>query len=116
MNTHEAIEKLNNWPIKTDDAFYKAITHAIEVMKRSQWQDISTAPRDGSWVRLRGGAMQYCWEGDTDPPEVIGQWTTYQDGGQTEGNWQFAWYDAGFLGMYEDPTHWMPLPDAPEVK
>jgi hypothetical protein len=74
------------------------------------WQPIDTAPRDGSWVLLSGGK---CVDEviDTKPRPVVGQWTTYLNSGTTSGNWQFAWYDGGCYGEYENPTHWMALPE-----
>lgn len=71
-----------------------------------EWQPIETAPKDGTWVLLAGGSMRYGWDGETFPPCVVGQ----HDGGN---GWQFAWYDNGWLGEYEIPTRWMPLPSAP---
>lgn len=68
------------------------------------WQPMSTAPKDGSWVLLRGGAITYKWDGDTQPPCVVGQFAT------EPGVWQFAWYDGGYLGEYETPAEWMPVP------
>lgn len=69
------------------------------------WQDIATAPRDGTWVLLAGGSINYGWCRDDRPPAVTSQ---YMDG-----CWQFAWYDSGYYGEYETPTHWMPLPSPP---
>jgi hypothetical protein len=67
------------------------------------WQPIETAPKDGTWVLLTGGKVDYGWDGETLPPCVVGQW----DGER----WQFAWYDGGHYGHYEAPTHWMPVPE-----
>lgn len=69
----------------------------------SEWQDIATAPRDGTWVLLTGGLIDYGWDGETQPPAVVAQ--AYGVG------WQFAWYDGGHYGEYEAPTRWMPLPN-----
>ena len=75
-----------------------------------EWQPIETAPKDGTWVLLSGGD---CGQESDDPSCVSGQWTTYLNGGQCEGHWQFAWFDGGYYGWYDDPTHWMPLPNPP---
>jgi hypothetical protein len=74
------------------------------------WQPIGTAPKDGTWVLVYGGG--------TDDEEVtraiaVAQYTDYLNGGKTEWHWQFAWYDGGYYGQFEEPTHWMPLPEAP---
>ena len=74
------------------------------------WQPIDTAPRDGTWVLVRGGRIDYGWDGDTDPPAVVAQWG---EGGGAE-YWQFAWYDSGYYGEYKSPTEWMPLPEPPK--
>lgn len=71
----------------------------------SGWQPIETAPRNGAWVLMTGGNSDYGWDGDTFPDVVSAQFVN--------GEWQFAWYDGGYYGVYDGPTHWMPLPDAP---
>ena len=78
-----------------------------------EWQPIATAPRDGTWILLAGGGINYGWDGGDAPPCVAGQFTTYLNGGTVDGHWKFAWYDGGYYGEYEDPTHWMPLPAPP---
>lgn len=76
------------------------------------WQPIETAPKDGTWVLVYG-------EG-TDDEEVsrkvaVAQYTNYLNGGTyDESWWQFAWYDGGYYGRFYNPTHWMPLPEAPK--
>lgn len=80
----------------------------------SDWQPIESAPKDGTWVLMTGGTISYRWDGDTAPACVAGQWTheinfLYRE----KGRWQFAWYDGGYYGEYENPTHWMPLPAPP---
>lgn len=72
------------------------------------WQDISTAPRDGTWVLLSGGEIDYGWDEESKPPCVSGQWVP--------GGWQFAWYDSGHYGVYENPTHWQALPSPPKAE
>jgi len=80
------------------------------------WQPIETAPKDGTWVLLSGGAVEYDWDGKTKPAMVVGQYTHWRDGVTAEeGWWQFAWYDGGFYGEYEAPTHWQPLPAPPDA-
>ena len=76
-----------------------------------EWRGIESAPRDGAWIQLAGGTIQYGWEAE-HPPAVIGQWSNYLNGGLVDDHWQFAWYEGGYYGEYCNPTHWRPL-DAP---
>ena len=87
-----------------DDAMHKALA-AINALPGVGWQPIETAPKDGTWVLLTGGLIDYGWDRDTQPLVVAGQFVGTV--------WQFAWCDGGYYGEYENPTHWMPLPDAP---
>lgn len=75
------------------------------------WQPIDTAPRDGTWVLVCGGITD---DEDSARSHAVAQWSNYLNGGTTDWHWQFAWYDGGYYGRYEDPTHWMPLPPPPE--
>jgi hypothetical protein len=78
-----------------------------------KWQPIETAPKDGTWVLLKGG---WCQNEDREyhSRPVIGQYTNYLNCGTTDWHWQFAWYDGGYYGEYREPIYWMPLPEAPE--
>ena len=78
------------------------------------WQPIETAPRDGTWVLLSGGECDYDEESDAKTRPVVGQWSNYCNGKTVDWHWQFAWYDGGYYGEYEKPTHWMPLPAPPQ--
>ena len=77
----------------------------------SDWQPIDTAPKDGTWILLGGGRTD---DEKGDRSIAVGQWTNYLNGSETEWHWQFAWYDGGYYGFYEEPTHWMQLPKAPD--
>lgn len=60
------------------------------------WQPIASAPRDGTMIRF-----------------------FYDDGVQSERYWNSGWCkDVGWPVAYNyrfaNPTHWMPLPPAPE--
>lgn len=80
----------------------------------SEWQPIDSAPKDGTWILLSGGEINDDWNAPADPPVVCGQWTNWLNGDTIpEGRWQFAWYDGGFYGEYQNPTHWMPAPKPP---
>ena len=77
------------------------------------WQPIETAPKDSSWILLTGGKIDYGWDGDEPPSIVVGQ---HEHVHHHKGDrWQFAWYESGYYGQYESPTHWMLLPKLPEV-
>ncbi len=81
------------------------------------WQSIETAPKDGSWVLLFGGKPDCDFDCDAArPPVVAARWipteirTTYD----SPGLWRFCSYDSGYYGEWENPTHWMPLPEPPK--
>ncbi len=76
----------------------------------SEWQDITTAPKDGSFVLLCGGETA---EDDyldvlVDLKHrlVVGMWES--DG------WVFSYWDGKWRSEYLEPKYWMPLPSAPE--
>lgn len=73
-----------------------------------EWQTMDTAPRDGTWVQLTGGKIDYGWDDTPKPPIVVAQWVRVNATDETR--WQFAWYDSGYYGEYENPTNWRPLP------
>lgn len=68
----------------------------LELLDKSQWQPIETAPKDEEWVML------------LDDPELIPVFALWdEDAGE--------WITAGTRKVVH-PTHWMPLPDPPEAK
>jgi hypothetical protein len=69
----------------------------------SQWQDISTAPKDADFILLAAGGRV-----------SVGGWTTDLDcGADWEGQTGMAgWWVVDSLGECE-PTHWQPLPPPP---
>ncbi|WP_160772828.1 DUF551 domain-containing protein [Alteraurantiacibacter buctensis] len=85
-----------------------SVAAARPVLFEDQWQPIETAPRDGTWVQLTGGQFDYGWDGETQPPVVSAQFNY--------NCWQAAWYDSGYYGEYENPTHWQPLPTPPAIR
>jgi len=86
------------------------LTHWLGVIRDipsdDGWRTMESAPKDGTWVLLTGGYIDYGWDGNSQPVVVSGQFI--------EMRWQFAWYDGGYYGEYEKPTHWRPLPSPPE--
>lgn len=66
------------------------------------WQPIETAPRDGTRILAWGTLHAPGWN-DGERPSI--EITVYGYGG-------FAGWYAPAMGGWE-PTHWMPLPEAP---
>jgi hypothetical protein len=66
-------------------------------MNKDKWQPIETAPKDGTFVLL------YC-------PSSLGSYMDVYSFTEC-GGWQCSNFE---YSPYPDPTHWMPLPDAPE--
>lgn len=77
----------------------------------SDWQKIETIPK-GKWVLLAGGI--------TDSQEKNHNEMTNADQKRiVTGRWEndygvIAGYDSFCTINYLNPTHWMPLPDAPD--
>ena len=58
----------------------------------TEWRDIATAPKDGTW-------MLACWAGSDRPAFGVVKWDSCD------------WIEGGdVVGI---PTHWLPLPSAP---
>ncbi len=69
----------------------------------SKWQPIKTAPKDGTWVLLKGGKTP---EADGRCRQVVAKFMPdYLDG-----HWTYAYWDSSCESIYENPTEWMPLP------
>ena len=74
-----------------------------------EWQPIETAPKDGTEVLLF----------DTAFKKVVIGWygVDYNNSNNNEKEWLYGEGDDYSCGYYYtpcDPTHWMPLPDAPK--
>lgn len=80
-----------------------AVTHG--------WQPIKTAPKDGThilvWTDASDTAYVVCW---ADAAAGIRKYLTAESG--AERGWHLAW-DGELFDREHEPTHWMPLPDAP---
>ena len=101
MGNYDAKDERTHWVVVA------SVSQKGEVM---DWRPIETAPKDGTWVLLRGGQIDRASEWKIMyqvelPPMVVGQCSNPESA-----IWHFAWYDGGYLGEYEKPTHWMPLP------
>lgn len=83
------------------------------------WQPIETAPRDGTFVMLHVPHGQI----ETGPVTIGGYWKADErdpNGRFRKGEWAKAnfsgWLgcDADYRESWCEPTHWMPLPEAPK--
>lgn len=68
------------------------------------WQDIETAPRDGTEFLAYGC---YIYPGDSGPTE-------YRKIAAYSGNEEWPWEDDDGQSRAEVFTHWQPLPDPPD--
>lgn len=64
----------------------------------TDWQPIETAPKDGTFVILKGGEHDEGY----GAPCVVAFW----DGRF----WVYAYWDTNWRSSYRNPTHWMPIP------
>ena len=68
----------------------------------TEWQDISTAKKDGTKVVL--------WVGGDSAP--VCSWECVEGGNEDGTGWVFAWWRHDHDDWIDDipPTFWMPLP------
>lgn len=66
------------------------------------WRTIDSAPRDGTWVLLRGGEPDEL--PDQPYPCVAAWWSAEFEA------WTFGWFDSNWRQSYNSPTEWMPIP------
>ncbi len=74
---------------------------------KADWQPIGSAPKDGSRIDL-WGINHLTWD-KRGERKVNCRWGPVQDYYQRERD---DWQGAG--GEDFEPTHWMPLPEAPQ--
>jgi hypothetical protein len=80
------------------------------------WKPIETAPKDGTWVLLRGGDAQ---DGRTElyllsPEEqeavdrrpVVARWISHY----SVDGWAYAAWDSDWRSFYFEPVEWMEIP------
>ena len=68
-------------------------------------KSIHSAPRDGTKILLIGGHQDFSeYEDDHATGIAVGWWDAHCN------EWLFCSYDDGYYGIWEDPTHWLPLP------
>jgi len=77
-------------------AVYSEMIEAAPEFNASPWQPIETAPKDGSVIL---GALP-----DSNIPQSIRF---------KKCSWVISW-DHSKLSQFDEPTHWMPPPPAPE--
>jgi hypothetical protein len=73
---------------------------AIAALPPQDWQDIASAPRDGTRVLLLCARSK--------PPEMIARWA--QEWTTEEGDDAFEWVNDEDDAIYGTPTHWAALP------
>lgn len=86
------------------------------VRAETDWQDIATAPRDGTLIDVwRGGEFprrvpDVSWREPTNS-----EWWVH--GGDTIRTPAATWHDMfGPFGKDDTPTHWRPLPSPPAIR
>ncbi len=74
----------------------------------NKWQQIETAPRDGTAIMVIGGEFESA--GSRNIPMIVDTvWTNYED----KEIWtavHYYYYECSVI----NPTHWMPIPNLPE--
>lgn len=78
----------------------------------NKWQPIETAPKDGTPVLLCGGLTSedfYCRDGNEryQDRQVVAMFI--------DGQWAICYWDGNWRDGYDNPTHWMPLPEHPSL-
>jgi hypothetical protein len=74
----------------------------------TQWQPIGTAPKDGTWIVVGGGAVQEYHAEGRGPPIAIVQWWA--------SGWLVTPFDSACAAVYyEDPAVWAVLPELPPL-
>lgn len=76
------------------------------------WQPIETAPKDGTWILITGGEGN--WPDTDEVAPVVSAFCEKNYHG--EDTWHYCFWEGGWYSMYENPTHWMPLPPLPEKR
>ena len=77
----------------------------------TEWQPIETAPRDGSWVQLKGGWLNLdVPDEDKQPPCVVAKWIIDPHPCYASEVWGVAYWDEDWRTQYENPTEWRAVP------
>ena len=75
----------------------------------TDWQPISTAPKDGTWILLAGGETDEDDDFADSNVQKSRPVTAFWD--ESYDVWQFCYWDMNWRSGYKNPTHWMPLPE-----
>lgn len=98
---------------ETKDAV-KALEALSRIEEATQWQSIESAPRDGTLVLLQTPYRKVADIGsfrtDYNHPDEEPQW--FLDDGD---DYSTGYYSTGYYSTPVTPTHWLPLPAAPEI-
>ena len=80
----------------------------------SEWQEISTAPRDGTPILLGGGQDDNAQHVRVEEQRLMNAPCRAAWNGEY---WVMTFAEAGcVLVTYESPTHWMELPPPPTAE
>ena len=93
----ELMDKFGSDEIVTFGQLRRLISALPDATPQAQWQPISTAPKDGTDILLRGGKNSGRWIRTAYWAKRTEHWCVDMVGGQS----------------FTEPTHWMPLPPAP---
>jgi hypothetical protein len=86
----------NNDDVSTEQMMVRAI---LAERNRDRWQDINTAPKDGSIILICGEAKNGFFVADA---KFSGWWMI------------FSPEDDDYTVELDEPTHWQPLPSPPQ--
>ena len=102
-----------------DAPLFNAALRAAGYVVERDWQDISTAPRDGTWILLCGGRTDedfYLRDEPEAQSRIVSAFWLLSPRGDGDGEeWSVGFWDGSWRTGYENPTHWMPLPAPPSV-
>ena len=100
-----------------NESFELLLIENIELKaKVTKWQPIETAPKDGTEIFVYDAADKKIYRAKWYLDEEVQEWDAEDlEAGFYELNKCFGDYDDYFMAL-GNPTHWMPLPKAPEVK
>src|SRR6056297_1415870 len=93
----------NGWFVDSDHIL-AVRRYEPEGAHRAEWRPIDGAPRDGSWVLLRGGT-----NGNAPCPPCVYACPA-------DGEWVYAYCNRAWRSSHDDPTHYLAnVPEAPDA-